>query len=814
MTVQNQEMTRPADSFEEDARTIHLSVKDLVAFVLRSGSIDNRLGGFDRAREGAAIHRRLQKMAGDHYEPEVPLRRSVFFEFYCFDLQGRADGIIREAGAVLIDEIKTVSKDVMALTADDDPDFWAQVKLYGWMVAEEEGLESIGTQLTYYQVPSGTIRTLRQDFTREELETFTKALLADFMQWVRLRTENVIARNRSLSHLPFPFARWRSGQREMAIAVYRSALQKRALLCQAPTGIGKTLAVLYGALAAIGQERGERIFYATAKTTNALAAEKAVHLLQRQGAVFKSVTLTAKDAVCFLEKRECHPDACPYAAHYYDRAGAVVYEALRRHDHFDRSQIEALAKDNALCPFELSLDLADWCDMIIGDYNYLFDPHTALERLSGPENDFGQTIALMDEAHNLPDRARGMFSAAVHKADVLAVRKTIPKQDSSFRKALTKLNNVFLALLQDQESDFEVVSSSRIAPLNECLQYACFACEAYTKAAREHGNAVDDAVMDWYFNARRYLDLAEIAGAESVATSEKKRKNLIITQRCLDPSGHIGEKAAMLRTAIYFSATLVPKDYYAYFLGSGRETAAIQLPSPFDADHFGVVVANRISTKYRDREASAEAVAQLIKTFVSGRSGHYLVFFPSYAYLSLIVDRLGEDNAFEPLVQDPTMTVDRREAFLSRFREKTEKTLVGFCVLGGFFGEGIDLIGDQLIGTVIVGVGLPMVCPENNLLKQYFDEQLQSGFDYAYRYPGMNKVIQAMGRVIRTESDRGMALLIDSRFSQRAYRNLLPVADEKIHWIQDAKALREAVARFWSQGNDRETQGQKIKKRS
>lgn len=803
MTAQNQEMIRPAESSsEEDARAIHLSVKDLVAFALRSGSIDNRFGGFDRAREGAAIHRRLQKMAGERYEAEVPLRRKVCFESYCFDLQGRADGIIREAGTVLIDEIKTVSKDVMALTEADDPDFWAQVKLYGWMVAMEEGLESIGTQLTYYQVPSGTIRTLRQDFTREELETFAKALLASFMKWVRLRTENVLARNRSLSHLPFPFARWRSGQREMAIAVYRSALQKQALLCQAPTGIGKTLAVLYGALAAMGQEKGERIFYATAKTTNALAAEKAAHLLQQQGAVFKSVTLTAKDAVCFLEKRECNPDACPYAAHYYDRAGAVVYAALQQHNHFDRSQIEALARDHALCPFELSLDLTDWCDMIIGDYNYLFDPHIALERLSGrlsgPENDFRQTIALIDEAHNLPDRARGMFSAAIQKADALTVRKTIPKRDSSFRKTLTKLNNAFLALLQNQESDFEVVSSSRIAPLNECLQYACFACEAYVKAAREYGDAMDDTVMDWYFNARRYLDLAEIAGSESVVTCEKKRKNLIITQRCLDPSGHIGEKAAMLRTVIYFSATLVPKDYYAYFLGSGRETAAIQLPSPFDDDRFGVVVANRISTKYRDREASAAAVVQLIKTFVSGRSGHYLVFLPSYAYLTLIVDRLGENNTFECLVQEPTMTVDKREAFLSRFREKSGKTLVGFCVLGGFFGEGIDLIGDQLIGTVIVGVGLPMVCPENNLLKQYFDEHLQSGFDYAYRYPGMNKVIQAMGRVIRTESDRGMALLIDSRFSQMAYQRLLPVADQKMHWVQDAETLQQAVAHFWS----------------
>ncbi|WP_329887269.1 ATP-dependent DNA helicase [Pseudoramibacter faecis] len=798
MTIQNQEMIRPADSFQEDARTIHLSVKDLVAFVLRSGSIDNRFGGFDRAQEGAAIHRRLQKMAGDHYEPEVTLRRCVCFESCCFDLQGRADGIIREAGVVLIDEIKTVSKDVMALTEADDPDFWAQVKLYGWMVAEEEDLESIGTQLTYYQVPSGTIRTFRQDFTRGELETFTKALLADFMKWVRLRTENVIARNRSLSHLTFPFARWRSGQREMAIAVYRSALQKRALLCQAPTGIGKTLAVLYGALAAIGRERGDRIFYATAKTTNALAAEKAAYLLQQQGAVFKSVTLTAKDAVCFLEKRECNPDACPYAAHYYDRAGTVVYEALHRHDHFDRSQIETLARDHALCPFELSLDLADWCDMIIGDYNYLFDPHIALERLSGPENDFRQTIALIDEAHNLPDRARGMFSAAIHKADALAVRKTISKQDSSFRKALTRLNNAFLALLQNQESDFEVVSSSRIAPLNESLQYACFACEAYTKAAREHGNTVDDLVMDWYFNVRRYLDMAEIAGAESVVTCEKKRKNLIVTQRCLDPSGHIGEKAAMLRTVIYFSATLVPRDYYAYFLGSGRETATIQLPSPFDADRFGVVVANHISTKYRDREASAEAVAQLIKIFVSGRSGNYLVFFPSYAYLALIVNRLGEDNSFELLVQDPTMTVDKREVFLSRFHEKNKKTLVGFCVLGGFFSEGIDLIGDQLIGAVIVGVGLPMVCPENNLLKQHFDERLQSGFDYAYRYPGMNKVIQAMGRVIRAERDRGMALLIDSRFSEKAYQSLLPVADEKIYWVQNAEVLRQAVGHFWS----------------
>lgn len=838
--------------------TVALSVKDLVAFVMRSGSIDNRFGGFDRAQEGARIHRQLQKAAGPGYEAEVTLKEAISYRGVTFQIQGRADGIIRQDGGITIDEIKTVSRSVMALEESDYPDYWAQARCYAFLIARKENLARVTVRLTYYQVGPGTVRTMEQTWSREKLEDFFWGLLDTYVWWVEKREGDVARRDASISGLAFPFEEYRRGQREMALAVYKTIRSGGPLFCQAPTGIGKTMAALYAAVQALGSGLAGRIFYATAKTTNAVNGEKALDQLRERGLAIKSVTLTAKDKICFLEERSCNPEDCPYAEGYYDRVDAVLRRMLCESDRFDRETVEAWGREQRLCPFELSLDLAQWADVVIGDYNYIFDPVVSMERLFAGNP--GEWVYLIDESHNLADRTRSMYSETLRKSWFLELKRALPKSEKGLGAALRRVNESLIALRKAQDTPF-TVQKEPLSALNEELLYFFYACEAWLRKGAEGETAA--SVLDLYFTVRHYLEISGYYDDGCVTTVSCQRSEVTVSQRCLDPAERVRDRTVHCRSAVFFSATLTPMAYYVGVLGGDEATPRVSLPSPFDPARFSVLVADRVSTKYVDREASLTDVAALIGAFVGAREGHYLVFFPSYAYMEAVAAVFREAfPEIDLIVQDPSMSEEERQAFLRAFglgdgdassdaeggavergpfwdgngdsenkaaenrsmadgceasldgcvsgvpndasgiaadspKQPPIRTLAGFCVLGGFFGEGIDLAGDRLIGVVIVGVGLPKVGRDQDLLRDYYEETRGMGFDYAYRFPGMNKVLQAMGRVIRTPEDRGLALLIDSRFAYSSYQSLFPGHLRRQIPVADAAAVRQEAVRFW-----------------
>ena len=781
---------------------INLAVRFLAEFLLRGGSIDARFSGLDRGGEGARIHRRLQKQAGKGYKAEVSLSIDVAQGDFCYHLSGRADGVITRAdGSLMVDEIKTVTCPLAGLTEESNPAFWAQGCCYAHILCVQRGLAACAVRLTYYNVDTDEILRFEQEFTAEELADRLQGLLAAYVRWARLSVEWQAGRNASLRGLRFPFDDYRAGQRKMAVAAYRTYQEGRRLFCCAPTGIGKTLSAMFPALKAMGEGYGERAFYLTAKTVTRKAAEEALDLLRkRDDLCFNSLTLTAKDKICFLEERICLPEACPYAEGYYDRVNDAVYQLLGRPggSTFGREAIEEAARHYRLCPYELSLDLASWSDLVIGDYNYLFDPVVHLQRFFSGEG--GDYLFMVDEAHNLVERSREMFSARLRKSDFFAFKKELPKSHKRLHKALGNLNTAFIGLrrLCEEEDAYTLERPVYPAELDKPLEGFVNAAEAFLEDHR--GTAHEDALLALYFEVLFYQKIAQAYDDTYTTLLHRYQSDVTVKLLCLDPSAQLDEAMAKGRGAVLFSATLQPLPYYRDTLGGGESARVLNLESPFDPANLGLFVADGVSTKYADREASLLPIAQLLAGMVAGRAGNYIAYFPSYTYLRQVLGAFETEYPGIPvLVQQSGMAEEERDAFLARFSACQGETLLGFCVLGGIFGEGVDLPGDALIGTAIVGVGLPQLGPEPDAIRRYYDEKNGSGFEFAYQFPGMNKVLQAAGRVIRGEGDRGVVLLIDSRFSTWRYQELFPAHWR--HWQRMTPDTQAAqLAAFWQQG--------------
>ncbi len=773
----------------EEPLQIRLSVRELVEFVLRCGSIDSRFSGFDRMNEGSRIHRKLQKAAGDAYEAEVSFKAQRTIDGVRYTLEGRADGVIAEQdGGFTIDEIKTTAAPAELLTADFNPLHWAQAKCYGAFLCERGGLPGAGVQITYYQIDTDEIIRHRRAFTAAELEDFLKDTLRRYAPWARMAAQWRGTRNASLRALRFPFPAYRPGQYEMARAVYRTIAGGGRLFCAAPTGIGKTMSTLFPALKAMGEEKGERIFYLTAKTITRQAAEEALARLRQNTADsetplrLKAVTLTAKDKICPLAERNCTPQGCPRADGYYNRVNDALYEFLSARDIFTRADIEAFAEERRLCPFEFSLDLTNWCDCIVCDYNYLFDPVVSLKRFFAEGGDF---IFLVDEAHNLVDRSREMYSASLHKSAVYGVKKALGKAHRRLSAALTKTNREFIALRRRcEEAETRALTLPKGVPeLEKQLVRLCAACEGWLEEHRE--GELYTEVLALYFDVRFFLRIAEEYDEKYTALVFASGSEVCVRLLCLDAAPFLEDSLALGRAGILFSATLTPAEYF--------------IRSPFAPERLFLAAADTVSTKYADRERTREAVCRLIGAAVNTKAGNYLVFLPSYQYLRDVSDEFAMIYPEIPLaVQEIGMDEAAREAFLAQFSAQQTKTLVGFCVLGGIFAEGIDLVGDRLIGSIIVGVGLPQIGPEQDALRDYYEATLGEGFAYAYQYPGMNKVLQAAGRVIRTETDRGLVLLIDSRYRTARYRRLFPPHWAQLQSVESPEQLARMLAGFWN----------------
>ena len=781
---------------DDPMEAIKISVRNLVEFVLRCGSIDSRFGGFDRANEGSRIHRKLQKAAGKNYRAEVFFHSNWQVDGINYALEGRADGVIEEDDAYVIDEIKTTAAPTEWLTEDFNPVHWAQAKCYAAFLCEEKQLERVVVQLTYYQVDTDEIIRHRKEFSRTQLQDFLNETLRLYAPWAALEKEWRQTRNESLKALTFPFTDYRPGQYRLARAVYLTICEKGRLFAAAPTGTGKTMSTLFPALKALGESHGERIFYLTAKTITRQAAEDALARLRAHcpGLRLKALTLTAKDKICPMEQRECTPEACPYANGYYDRINEALFRFLNQTDEFTRENILAFSAENHLCPFELALDLSNWCDCIICDYNYLFDPVVSLKRFFTDGGDF---VFLIDEAHNLLDRARSMYSAKLSKTAFWDVKKSLGKEGGKLKKALLKINREWLSLreqMQDSENRFLLCREGKEAFVRALPSFTT-AAEEWLEEHRD--GEVHNQILQLYFEVRFFLKIWEMYDEHFTTLISLFGQDVSLELLCLDPSSFLNDSMKLGRASVLFSATLTPVDYFIETLGGGESAKRILLESPFPQENFQLLTADAISTKYADRQDSLDTVCEMIHTCIHSKKGNYLVFFPSHRYLADVYERfLAQFDETGVLVQQPSMDEEEKEAFLAHFT--ADSALAGFCVLGGIFSEGVDLPGNRLIGCVIVGVGLPQIGPRQDALRSYYEETRGEGFAYAYQYPGMNKVLQAAGRVIRTEKDRGVILLIDTRYRRADYRMLFPPHWNNARSVRTKEELSSALDAFWN----------------
>ena len=780
---------------------IRISVRNLVEFVYNSGDIDNRTGSSQdvaRMQEGARIHRAIQKKSGADYAAEVPFKINIpVHDSYIIALEGRADGVIssgdEENPDVCIDEIKTVTGDVGRVK---EPVYVhkAQAMCYAYICACEMELERIRVRMTYCSIDDEAVKYFYEDFSFDEIEKWFNGLIEEFSKWTDFVFEERDKRNASIKGLKFPFP-YRPGQKELAASVYRACASGSNLYIEAPTGTGKTISTIYPAVMAVGEGHGDKIFYLTAKTITRTVAEQTYGILREGGLHYRTVTLTARDKVCILEERNCNPDACPYAKGHFDRVNDAVFDLLQKSNLFTREEVLAQAKEYQVCPFEMSLDVATWADNIVCDYNYVFNPNVYLKRFF-QEGIKGDYLFLVDEAHNLVDRSREMYSADLYKEDVLAVKRIMKAHSRTICRILDKCNKAMLEMKRECEH-YQILDS--VGTLTFHLMRLASQMDEFLEKPREFPEK--KTVLDFYFALRNFLNIYDLVDDHYVIYSQMTEEGQFrIRLFCVDPSVNLQKCIDKSNSTIFFSATLLPIGYYKRLLSTDEDNYAIYAQSTFAQTQRLLAFGRDVSTKYTRRNRKEyEKIADYIGAVTEAQQGNYMVFFPSYRLMQDVYEVFAGKAAdsCEILMQHSNMKEHEREAFLEEFEKERQGTLVAFCVMGGIFGEGIDLKNDRLIGAIIVGTGLPQVSDEREILKNYYDERGLSGFDYAFRYPGMNKVLQAAGRVIRTSEDRGVILMLDERFLQREYGALFPREWEK-RSVCGLPQLREEVSRFWS----------------
>lgn len=779
---------------ELKGREIRVSVRNLVEFVLRSGDIDNRRTAGDQKEAmlaGSRLHRKIQKRMGADYRAEVSLKHRVEEDGFGILVEGRADGIIRRGDEAVIDEIKGVYMDVSLL---EEPVYvhLAQAMCYGYFYGLAENLPLLTLQVTYANLDTEEIRRFQVEKTFEELEEWFRGLIHEYVKWARYLYHNGLRRDESIRSLPFPFP-YRTGQKELAVAVYRTQARKRRLFIQAPTGIGKTLSTIYPSLKAIGEGHGEKLFYLTAKTITRSVAEEALEILRKGGLYFRSVTITAKEKLCFLDAPECNPDVCPYARGHFDRVNDAVYEIIHREFGITREVILRYAEEFRVCPFEFCLDISSFVDGIICDYNYVFDPDVRLKRYFA-EGAKGEYLFLVDEAHNLVPRAREMYSASLVKEDVLAVKRLVKERSLKLSRLLDRVNKILLELKREC-TDWMLLPDA--AHLTLALTGLFSELEKFLDEHREM--AERETVLDFYFAVRNFLNIYErVDNHYRIYTELLENGSFQIRLFCVNPIRNIGECLEQGSSTVFFSATLLPLPYYRQLLSNGEEDYTVYVNSPFSRENRLLLAATDVTSRYtRRNENEYRKVLHYLYAAVEAKKGNYIVFFPSYQYMNCVRGLAEpEKHGLTLLVQESRMTEAEREEFLAEFEAEREDSLAAFCVMGGLFSEGIDLREERLIGVIVVGTGLPMVCTEQTVLKDYFDESEQAGFAFAYQYPGMNKVLQAAGRVIRTAEDQGMILLLDDRFWQPDYRSLFPREWDDVKRVNLNTVQKELTA-FW-----------------
>lgn len=845
---------------------LHTSVRNLVEFILRGGDIDNRSGRMitDAMMEGSKIHRKIQRSMGENYQAEVPLALTIEAEEYMLVIEGRADGIAygefpnqnsekeaytqdtfldrtgKSEEMVYIDEIKGVYRNVATMEA---PVYVhkAQAMCYAYIYALQNHLDQIGVQMTYCNLDTEDVKLFQEVFAWDALADWFGNLIAEYRKWADWQIMWRRKRQESIQNLEFPYP-YRAGQRKLVGDVYRTIRRGKNLFIQAPTGVGKTISTIFPAVKAVGEELADRIFYLTAKTITATVAKETFGLLREQGYQAKIIQLTAKEKLCLCGntaieqeaadqdnpypdfpqiKLECNPQNCPYAKGHFDRVNDAVFELLQASDLFTREEILAQARKHRVCPFELSLDVATWCDNILCDYNYVFDPNVYLKRFF-QDSSKEKYLFLVDEAHNLVDRSREMYSATLYKEDILAVKKIMKPHNQAIARTLDKCNKAMLDFKRECEN-YSVCES--VGVLTFYLMRLVSQMEEFFEKPREFPDK--KTVLDFYFELRNFVNIYDLVDENYVIYDEMQEDGrFMIKLFCVDPSKNLQKCIDKSVSTIFFSATLLPINYYKRLLSTKEDNYAIYAQSTFDETQRLLAFGRDVSTKYTRRgPAEYEKIARYIRAAIRSKKGNYMVFFPSYKMMQDVYDvfvrveresdtrsgvavsdepNIAEESLEESLtiiMQHSNMNEAEREEFLQAFEQEDGGTLVAFCVMGGIFGEGIDLKNDRLIGAVIVGTGLPQISNEREILKQYYDKQGLSGFDYAFRYPGINKVLQAAGRVIRTQEDRGIIVLLDERFLQSDYNALYP-REWKNRIVGNVETVDAEICKFWENTKD------------
>ena len=789
----------------QDKPTITVSVRELLEFAMQSGDLRTMTYSPSRAAEGTRGHAEIramikQMLSGDAiYETEVPISFRLEDDNLVLEVTGRIDGLLKDAAGVTVHEIKTTMLPLEQIEHGHDLQHWAQVKCYAYMYARIYGLERIGIMLTYYQLDEKQEKSFTDIYNTDSLESFFMPLAGEYMAWQEMINNWAVVRDRSIHQLAFPYPKYREGQQELMDDVYDTIGNRGLLFAQAPTGTGKTVAVLFPSVKALGEGLVSKIFYLTAKTTTRSLAEKSLDDMRKKGLRIKSITITAKEKVCFNGTHFCNPEICMYKEDYYGKIKKAIEDALQE-DALDRAAIEKYAAKYSICPFELTLDLSLLCDVIICDYNYLYDPRVKLSRYFSKR---GNYCFLVDEAHNLVDRARDMYSAEISRRSYFRLKKQAKEELPEIYDALDRLHKYFLDISKalpedgdDQKKSFYLVKRAYPDELYRLIER--FTGLVGDLLPRIPAVSFMDQLLEVYFDSLHFLRISELYDERYVTCYDKSATDFKIKLFCVDPSKLLRDAMNKGRASILFSATLSPIGYFTSMLGGGDDARVTVIPSPFPRENLCVYIDDSISTKYKTRMFSYDRVAETILETVSFRKGNYMAFFPSFEYLNEVYYRfMGISSGIRTLCQTPGMSETARQRFLSEFEKTGETSLVGFAVMGGVFGEGIDLAGDRLSGAIIVGVGLPQICNERNIIRAHFDEQSGNGFEFAYIYPGINRVLQAAGRVIRTEDDMGVVILLDERFSHCNYMDLLPPEWTPIPKMSDGILLTDVLQDFW-----------------
>lgn len=745
------------------------SVRGIVEYVLKSGSLDDRFVSRGRALEGTIAHGKLQRdnaLVYDDYKKEVKMQHEFSKSKVILLVEGRADGIINEKGNIIIEEIKSTYRELSQIDEEYNLLHWAQGKFYGYIYCIDNNINEITVRLSYFNINTDEVRSFDHVYTLKELEEFVYGLVNKYLESLVLKEEFAEIRNKSIKALNFPFKSYRKGQRELAVNCYNNIRKKGILFIQAPTGIGKTISTIFPAIKSIGEGMGEKIIYLTAKTITRTVAEEAYDKLFKLGLQFKVVTITAKEKICLNDEVKCNPDECIYARDYFTKINDVIKSIVKENNRFLRNEIIEYAEKYKVCPFELSLDLSDWCDGVICDYNYAFDPRVRLRRIFEERNE--ENILLIDEAHNLVSRARDMYSCQLEKSKIMSVNRAIKGKVPNLYKISNAINKEMISIRRELE-ELDKRSMHHNVEYNDLIKLLrAFINEADGYLIKSKGTLGYDEVLDFYFMARNYIAVSELYDKEYTTILKKDGNEFIIKVFCINPAKNLRKIIKSSYSSVIFSATLSPIKYYIDLIGGDEDSFRVRFDSPFDKENLSTYVYN-LDMRYVNRERNIDILCKIINKFICEKKGNYMAFLPSFEYLYKVYERYIEIYGdMDTIVQEENLSEKQKEDFLNKFKE--ENSILGFTVVGGMFSEGVDLPGDKLIGAIIVGVGFPMVSIENNIISEYFEGK---GFDYSYTYPGINKVLQSAGRVIRTENDKGRILLIDSRYRNSKYKLIL-----------------------------------------